>query len=166
MVLVTKPFVLLCALWFQCDFLKLTRRLQAKSYLHWPPLPGFPWLARDSLPAELPPASPDGVKYTFLLLQSTMHESHISFCKWQQSSPFFNSGFETTQPITVYCLLPAATGRAGQSPSVLSGWCRAGSVGWSLGCAAPDTAVAGTPDRKDMSDFWWPPAVFIKSKLL
>lgn len=63
--------------------------------------------------------------------------------------------FHSSTPITsktVCCFLPAATGRAEQSPSVQSGWCRPGSADWSLGYAAPDTVASGPPDSHREND--------------
>lgn len=140
-ILVTETFVLVCALWFQGDFLKLTRHLQEKSYLHWLPLPGFPWLARDSLPGELPPASPDGVKCS--LTQSTMQESHKVFS-------FSN------QP-TLDCLLsPTCSDWESWTKSLCTVWLVSSwerrLITWlriSKHCCCRDAW------QKNISDFWW-----------
>lgn len=80
-------------------------------------------------------------------------ELNISASARKSLTNFIYSGFLTITPpqslTSKSCFLPAATGRAAQSPSVQSGWCRPGSADWSLGYAAPDTASAGLPERHE-----------------
>lgn len=152
-------FLLVCALWFQRDSLWLMRRLQARNQLHWLPLPGSPWLVPDSQPVESTPASPEGqVKYQFVIqIQCQKKKNslnwYISASARKSLTNFIYSGFLTITPphslTSKSCFLPAATGRAAQSPSVLSGWCRPGSADWSLGYAAQDTAYAGPPESHE-----------------
>lgn len=151
-------FILVCALWFQRDFLKLTRRLQVGRQLHWLPPPGFLWLVQDSPPAELTPASPEGRRESgesntaclsvdiILVDEFKLLGTNLFMFLWVIIILFTH--FLTLTPAIVHYFLPAVTGRAAQSPSVQSGWCRPGSAGWSLGCVAPDIAAAGPPDSQ------------------